>query len=470
MRFFWGIFFPFFDHLYIFQILEYNHFEFLKWFIKNPLKRNLQKKNHLDWTRKAVLVFLISLIFFFATVFYLLQITALQIWVLTFFALVLLFPVFLIMSSIILLPLEIYQKQRIIKTASQKIKRFTNLKIVAITGSYGKTSTKDILYTLLWKNFKVVKTPKSFNNPLSIAQTVTQDVKNNTEVFIVEVGAYKKGDIAETAEWLKPSMGLITAIAPQHLERFGSLENIAEAKFELVKSLDKNGIAFLNKENRQLERLLPQASCKIIFFGSPGSYCFATNIEITISGTSFLLHTPKGHSLITIPLIGKHHVDNFLAAATIAMYLGLTPMELKKRAEKLLPTPHRLEIRNQGSFTIIDNSYNTNPYSSNTALQLLQKYPGSQKIVLTPGLVELGDQRGNENREFAKNMAYVADDVIIVGEYNKKYLLEGLKETSYPNDKVHKSPSRNKAFQLLDKIAKKNAVVLIENDLPDQYG
>ena len=438
--------FPLIDHLYIYQILEYDNLEFLKWFLKNPIKRDLQKKHQLVWTNKAKLLFILS-IFGFIPILSLLS------------------PIFLILSQILIWPLEYYQKQKNLKATSEKLKRLPDLKIVAITGSFGKTSTKDILYTLLWKKFYVVKTPKSFNTPLGIAQTILEDVKLNTQIFICEVGAYKRGEISKIAKLIKPDIGIITAVAAQHLQKFGSLENIAKAKLELIENLKKDGIAILNG------KYLDSHPSNVLtnFYGREKDPYYATNIQSEISGTSFTIHTPQGKTEINIPLIGEHHVQNFLAAAAAAMQLGLTLLEIKERASLLLPTPHRLEIKKQGNITIIDNTYNTNPKSARTSLKLLQQLIASQKIIITPGLIELGKQSSKENQSFAQDAAKIVDDFIIVGESFKKDLLLGLKHTRFSESSIHFVDSPQEGIALLTKIARPNTVVLLENDLPDQY-
>lgn len=473
--------FPVIDHLYIYQNFEYNSLDFLRWFLKNPFKRNLQKKHKIVWTNKAFLIFIVSLFlilldtnltsFYFTNNF-----------LLTFLLIpikLLYTPIFLIIANFLILPLEYFQKQKILNKTSEKLNKLPNLKIVAITGSFGKTSTKDILHTLLFKKYFVVKTPKSFNTPLGISQTILRDIKNNTNIFICEVGAYKKGEIENIAKIIKPDIGIITAIAPQHLEKFGSLENIALAKFELVKNLKNNGIAILNGEYKKLEDLSSQlTNTKTIFYGTEKNQYFATNIKTEINGILFTLHTPKGTENIVIPLIGEHHVQNFLAASVAAINLGLTLSEIKQRAKLLLPTPHRMEIQKIGNITLIDNSYNTNPKSAESSLNLLASFE-SRKIVITPGFVQLGKQSQEANRGFGKNIACVADEVIIVGKNAKKDLLEGIKEVWPDEHYTHFVNSTQEGLILAQQLAKNyiqqvarndtEVVVLLENDLPDQY-
>lgn len=423
-------YFPLFDHLYILQLFEYNFWDFLRWFIKYPFKRNLQKKHKLQLTEKAIFLGLLS---FFWMIFFALIIShflykGFYAFLIPFAWLVLfqitLLPI--LFAVLVVLPSDYYLKKRILLKTRRKLDKLNKLKIIAITGSYGKTSTKDILYTLLWKKFRVVKTPKSFNTPLGVAQTILEDVKENTDILIAEIGAYKKGEIANIAKLLKPQIGIITAIGPQHLDRFGSLENIRKAKFELIESLPPNGKAILGEE-----------------------------IEKSFN--------------IPIPLIGEHHKKNFDIAATAAMQLGLSLKEIRERAKLLLPTPHRMEIKKIGNIILIDNSYNTNPKSAKASLDLLNSFEGFEKVVITPGFVELGKEAAKENREFGKNISRLADKVIIVGENARKDLLKGLRDINYSKENIYFAKSTEEALILVKSLAEKPTVALLENDLSDQY-
>jgi UDP-N-acetylmuramoyl-tripeptide--D-alanyl-D-alanine ligase len=467
---------PLLDHLYIFQNFEYVPSDFLKWFFKNPFKRNLQKKHQLDFTPKAVLLLISSLI---AEV-------ILAIFVgyylfnqpLIYIILILLFqtisPFFLVLSWFLLVPFESYKRGKVIKSAKEKLATFPNLQVVAITGSFAKTSTKDVLYTLLWKNFRVVKTPKSFNTEVAIARTILSDLKPNTEIFLVEMDAYHPGEINKLAKLVNPDIGVITSIAPQHLERFGNMAALAKTQFELSDNLPDDGLLVLNGSNDWVMKLEENYSVNKVFFGEkfPGDTkksFYATKVKQTLEGLLFDMHTPIGTVQINLPLFGEHHIQNFLAASAVAVNLGLSLKTIQQRAKWVLPTPHRLEVKRQGQITIIDNTYNTNPLASKASLEVLKNFPGSQKILITPGLVELGDKSQEENELFIKNSAQVADLIMIVGSNAKKYLINGLKEASYPESQIIFTKSTTEAINMLPQLTRPNAVVLLENDLPDQY-
>src|SRR3989344_2944972 len=443
--------FPFKDHLYVFQLMEYNSGSLLRWFMRNPWRRNIQKKHRLNWTVKARVILFVSLSFLLAEALLVAYLLKNVMYVIPIFIILSqVFPVYLIVAKLLLMPLDTYKKNKIVSSAKKKIDRLENLKVVAITGSF-------------------VKTPTSFNTKLGVSQTILEDIKENTDIFISEVGAYKRGEIAEIVRIIEPKIGIITALGPQHLERFGSLDNIVQAKFELIEGLDSRAMGILNKNYKELVSLANGAKCKMLFYGSSDSDFRASDIKVTLNGTSFLISTPKGTTDMHIPLIGEHHVYNFLAAAAAALELGLSLDEVKDRATKLLPTPHRLEVTKNGKYTLIDNSFNSNLESARSSFRLFASLDAPRKIIITPGLVELGRIAEVVNKDFIAAASKVADEIIIVGQSNKNYLEDGLKEAKFAPKAVHFADSTQKALILANEIAKKGSLVLIENDLPDQY-
>lgn len=465
--------FPLLDYLYIFQLLEYDHSAFLKWFLNNPLKRNVQKKNSLDFTLKIQILATISafLMLFFATFLSLLFFGgSLLILVVIYIFLENISPFFIVLSSIIISPLDFYSKFTITEKAERKINSLNKLKTIAVIGSFAKTSTKNMLYTLLWKDFFVVKTPKSFNTPVSIAKTILSDLKETTEIFIVEMDAYKKGDIKNLCNLAKPDLAIITAIAPQHLERFGNIQNLIDAQFEVTESLGSEGILFLNSSDELTIQNESKFNTKKIFFGGEMNKFRIENLKSINEGISFRLFLDKEKADIFLPLMGEHNAYNFLAAAVAAYNLGLPVKVIEQRASLILPTEHRLEIKKIGNLKVIDNSYNTNPKVVISSLKFLKEIgEGKSKILITPGLIEQGSNSEIENKKFIKNAAAVADEIIIVGESFREFLKSGLEEVKFPKEKTHFVRSTKSALEFAEKIAGENSIVLIENDLPDQY-
>lgn len=495
-----NILIPLIDHIYIFQLLEYQAGDFFRWFLKHPLKRNLQRKQKVVWTLKAQIILCVS--------FLLVVFTALFISIkpLVFFITSLLLmqisPLFILLANLLFKPLEAYQKRKIVSTAIEKRKKLSDLKVIAIVGSYAKTSTKNMLYTLLWKDFRVVKTPKSYNTELSIARSIISDLKSNTEVYICEMDAYHQGEIKKLCQIAQPNLGIITAIGPQHLERFGSMEKLAKTQFELAEYLEGNVILSntegyeqsLNHEDDNLySSALPQSDEKkitknmlilnhqdewsaklakdldqsITYYNN--STNFVSNRKEGEDGQTFTLHLGKEKAEIHLPLKGEHNAINFLAAVVMAHTLGLSIKAIRDRAMLILPTDHRLEIREMGNITILDNTYNANPKAALASLELLNSFKDAKKIIITPGFVELGKDHESAHIEFAKSAAKVVDEFIIVGENAKKPLISGLTQANFSQDHIHPLETTQQALAHLSTFAHGKTVVLLENDLPDQY-
>lgn len=461
---------PLHDLLYIYQNLEYEPVDFLKWSAKNFWRRDLQQKHRLNYTSKAKFIlagsYLLLLICSLSVAGWLVGVWWLfpVIWVF----LELFSAIFILAAQALLTPFEAYRRRKIIAAAKLKQSQLKDLKVVAIVGSFAKTSIKDMLYTILWKDFYVVKTPKSYNTELSIAETMLYTLKPTTQVFLCEMDAYHPGDIRQLAQIARPDLGMITSIAPQHLERFGSMDKLATTQFEIDQALPASGKLFLNATDEWSNQLAATARNELVWFGGEGDVT-VSHLKQTVTGLEFKLHTKKESVEVKLPLFGEHHAQNFAAAAAIALELGMSLKKIAARAAQILPTPHRLEVRQQGNITIIDNTYNSNPSASKAALALLKDYPGDQKILITPGLVELGDKFEEENQRFAENAAQVADQIIIVGQNAKQALIKGLNEANYPQNQRHLVDSTVAGLQKLASISSGNSVVLLENDLPDQY-
>ena len=305
-----------------------------------------------------------------------------------------------------------------------------NLTVIGVTGSYGKTTIKDAISHVLIHKYRMLKTEGNYNTLLGIAKTIIKNLKSEHEVFVCEMAAYQLGDIKAIAKLIKPKIGIITAIGPMHLERFGTEENILKTKMELIESLPGGGTGYLPKE-LELKIKNFNTKSKIEFFSS------------------------KEDLLVKIGSIFKISEEEILG------YLKTAPQ-----------TPHRQEIiRTSANIMIIDDTYNSNPAGFISALEMLKNTPAERKILVTPGIIELGQRQFELNKEAARSAAKIADYVIIVGETNKKPLKEGLKEV-YGNDyvsKVYEAINLNAAKLKLSELAMPNSVILLENDLPDHY-
>lgn len=393
-------------------------------------------------------------------------------------AVVSLTPFFLPLANIVAYPLEAALRRRFIRSAEAKL-RALHPTVIGITGSYGKTSTKDILAELLGTKYQVAKTPRSFNTLLGICRVVNgDDLRPQHEYFVAEVGAYIPGEIARLSRLLRPKIGIITAIGPQHLERFGSLEAVAKAKYELIQALPQDGLAVLNADDercRQLARTtthVPVALYGVRAAPLEDLFLSAQDQSLTKEGVEFTLIRPDTgeRQRCQTRLLGDHSISNILAAATVALHCGLSLAEIAGAVKRLSPVPHRLELkRGAGGVTILDDAYNSNPIGARNALQVLSMFNGGQRILVTPGFVELGPIEQEENRRLGETAAQACDVAILVGIDRTRPIREGLLQGGFPADNIVSVAALHEGIVQLRARAKPGDTVLLLNDLPDIY-
>lgn len=383
-------------------------------------------------------------------------------------------PQNMILANILISPVEKKVNLFYYTQAQNKIKSMESLKTVGITGSFGKTSTKFIVSTILGEKYNVLKTPESFNTPMGISKVINNQLTDEYEVFIAEMGARNIGDIKELASLVSPKIGIITSIGPAHLETFKNLDNIAKTTYELIEELPADGIAIFNYDNEHIKKLADKTFKEKILYGleNHGELdIFATDIEVSESGSTFTLKDKEGNEIrCATKLLGKHNIYNLLAGASVGKALGLTFEEIKRGIEKVEPVPHRLNIINPGTgIIIVDDAFNSNPIGSKAALEVLGQFKEGRKIIVTPGMVELGEREEEANKEFGISIGKVCDFVILVGEKRTKPIYNGLMEMGYNKDNIFVVNSLDEATSRIQNIAKPKDVVLFENDLPDNY-
>ncbi len=326
-----------------------------------------------------------------------------------------------------------------LKRAQRKLSRHVGLIKIGITGSYGKTSVKNILADMLSTKYKVVASPASFNTPMGFARTVNQNLRADTQILIMEMGARRVGEIREMCGLLHPDHGIVTSVGACHLATFGSVENVARTKGELFACLPENGIAVTDGDNAWCRKL---KHCNLILVESAQQPVYRTE------------------------LLGEHQQKNIQLAAALARKLGVSESVIKKVALSLRPTPHRLEkIIAPNGIIILDDSYNANPESTAAALAVLKNY-ATRKVVQTPGLVEQGENTASAHAELCRQIKSVADAVIVVGELNREYFQAGLRDW---HGEVVYAPNREAAKTYYSRLLKSGDVLLILNDIPENY-
>lgn len=381
-------------------------------------------------------------------------------------------PLLVCLAFYITLPFEILNNKRYVKKATMVLDKRTDLIKIGITGSYAKTSVKNILATLLSVKYNVLATPQSFNTPLGISKTVLDSLNDSHQVFIAEMGARYQGDIKELCEMVKPNIGILTGLGNQHLLTFGSEERLIATKGELQDWISlSNGKMFFNGDCEKNKILFDKCECeKTMVYGfDEKSDLYAKNISYDNRGVSFTIVYNKKSYKTHAGLLGKHNISNIMLCASVCLSLGLTMEEIVKGVEMLTASPHRMAlIPSSSSLVIIDDAYNGSVEGSKAALDVLASFEGT-KVVITPGLVELGKEQVESNKEFGRHMAKCADYVIINGTTNYESLFAGLKEGQMPEENILRAGSLKQATTLLAGITKPGDVVLFENDLPDNY-
>ncbi|MBQ0099069.1 MAG: UDP-N-acetylmuramoyl-tripeptide--D-alanyl-D-alanine ligase, partial [Firmicutes bacterium] len=326
-------------------------------------------------------------------------------------------------------PFEYLVRKHYINKAKRKIKN-ANLIKIGITGSYGKTSVKEILKTILLQKYRVLATPRSYNTPMGLAKTLNM-LDSTHDVLIAEMGARCVGDIRELAMMIKPNYGVITGINNQHLETFKTIEHTKNTKYELIENLTENGVAFFSSDNKYTLELYDRCDSEKVKAGLNGENNLVTaeNIKVTTSGTNFdLVFEGKEKINCSTILLGSHSIKNICLASAVAYKMGMAKEEIAEGINRIQSIGHRLElVKNNKNIVIIDDSYNSNEDGISAAMEVLDMFSG-RKIVLTPGLVELGKTENMVNFEYGKLLSKHADKVIVIGKHNATMIVNGLVE------------------------------------------
>lgn len=461
--FFYIISYPFAKN---FQLLGYSIKDYFKKMLALPY--DFGGKNSLVLTRRMVrlaICYFITLAAVTITYFALLN----SFWwillgvVLEIFLLQLIF----IFSALIIAPIEKFIKFCYKKRTISALNRFTGIKI-GITGSFGKTSTKNFLAAMLSKKYKVCSSPKNFNTPMGLSKTVLENLRPEHEVLIMEMGARKSGDIAEMMNMLHPDYGIITAIGEQHLETFGSLENIVATKGEMCAHMHKDGTVIFDGYNEHSLSLYKKFAGTKYRTGNEGGLCFVNSIKCSSLGSFLKFNLDGRECKVRTKILGSELINDICLAALTAYILGVEIEDILSTIKSLSPAPHRLELIQNEFCSIIDDSYNSNLSGALQACETLALFKG-KKIVVTPGLVEQGVKQYEFNFKLGKIIGAASDELIIMNEVNKIALTKGALAAGLNKEHIHYAQSRTQQKDLLKKLQQKGSVILFENDLPDNF-
>ena len=367
-------------------------------------------------------------------------------------------PVIFRIANFIMGIFENARNRNFVKRMGQVLNE-TNIIRVGVVGSYGKTSVKNILKTLLSEKYSVVETPESYNTPIGVAKTVKSPEFSGKEIFIAEMGARKAGDIKELCQMVKPDYAVFTGICSQHIETFGSLENVWTEKSEILKCGAKKIVCGESLK----ERISSVENATVAELAS------VKNIRLGATETEFTLCVNGEDIAVKTALLGMAAVENILLAVTLCEQLGLTVKELKAGLKKVQPIPHRLQLLENAGVYILDDGYNCNPHGAKESVAALARFTG-RKCLVTPGIVEGGMLEEELNAELGEEIAKAnLDKVILVGDTLVGAVKSGYEAAGGDMEKLIVCTTLGGAQKLLEEWLIKGDCVLFLNDLPDVY-
>lgn len=383
-------------------------------------------------------------------------------------------------------PVEGMINQHYINDAKKKLRSVPDLTVIGVTGSYGKTSVKYYLDTLLKEHFEVLITPESYNTPMGVVKTIRSSLKPSHQIFICEMGARHVGDIKEICDIVHPEHGIITSVGPQHLETFFNMDNIVNTKFELADALPEVGLLFLNGDNEYIRNHSGKYKNKIFYTtgewakarelesqieeGEVPQYYQTGDVKLSRTGTEFTVTAPDGEKeTFQMRLLGEHNVINVAGAVAVANTLGIPLKQLKVPVRRIQPVAHRMQLLERGNYTIIDDAFNSNPVGSRAAVETLKQFEGV-RILITPGMVELGEKEEEYNYKFGTYAADCCDYIFLVGEKHTAPIHKGVLESGFSQERCRVFEKLEDALSFAYSIkAEGHKFILLENDLPDNY-
>ncbi len=414
------------------QLLD--NFNFLKW--KNFFKPRLTIRGVLTLVFIFLIfyqLFFIFLIFFYAFFKSYPQSLFLSLF-LSFVSLLWLVPVFtmvgILFSGMIFFPLKL----ALIHLAKRKIGRMKDLQVIGITGSFGKTTTKEVIAQVLSSKYKVLKTPLNCNTLLGIANLILKKLSPDYEIFVVEMGAYRKGEIKAICDLVKPKVGILTGINQQHLELFGSFENIKKAKYELIEALPKKGLALFNANNKHTQILAKKTKKNKKLYGQ---------LKVNFA-------------------VGKQPdwvKEVFQAAYLAADYFGIAKSKVGKEFKKLESLGPKI-LKGRKGVGVIDDSYNSNPDGFKSALNLLSKVKFERKILITPGIQELGNDSAKIHQELGRQAAQICERIIFTKKDFYKPFLKGVQSVKPDFKMIMVQDLKGIKSQLRKEINNKTCILL----------
>lgn len=441
---------------------------FLLYLYINILSRNIILKKPLVCTKRVKRLLITNCLLLITAIFIVLELSInYSMWyIFGIFLICIINPIIVEIANIINFPIEKLIQKYYIHLAIQKLKRFKNLKVIAITGSYGKTSTKKYLCEMLKTKYSVLCTPNSFNTPMGITRTILEHLKPYHQILILEMGADKNNDILKLCKIVKPDISIITAVGNQHLKTFKTMENIINTKYQLVENTRSSGFFVTNLQNDICKKYYLNSPISAFGVGEENCYCKIVNIEQKEDMLQFKVLLGENEEVFTTKLLGKYNISNILLGVVVALKLNVDINNIKKVVGSLSPPEHRLQLKSlaNGAY-IIDDSFNSNPLGAKEAIQVLNGFD-KKKFVITCGMVELGDEQYKENYNYGVELVGI-DEVVIVNNQNYDAIADGI--ISCGGVKPILFNSFGEAYKYIYSKLDNHSVLLIENDLSDCY-
>ncbi len=381
-------------------------------------------------------------------------------------------PLWVLTTALLMKPVEASVQERFKKQARRVLQSRPGLTVIGITGSYGKTSVKFIIAEILKQRYNVLATPGSYNTPMGICLVVNEKLRPEHQVLVLEMGMRYPGDIRELCEIARPDISVITTVGVAHLETMGSVERIAREKSSLLEHMKPGGPAILNMDNPHVAAMAEKVSGRVWRVSVEGKLADITaqDIRYDASGASFTVHDDAGQSCVfRTKLLGAHNILNILLGIAVGREMGLRLRQMAAAVARVEPVEHRLQLRREGPVTIIDDAFNSNPVGARNAVEILGSFREGRRIIVTPGMVELGERQWEENRTLGEHIARHADLALLIGEKQTQPIQEGLRAQGFSEDKLRVFASLFDAQDFLKSNLRPGDTVLYENDLPDQY-
>lgn len=446
---------------------------------------SIDSKNDLKFTNRAKRLFITNLIINMSiivfTIFNLVNIkhtqrfciyAILNVIVFVFwFLLYLMQPAMMWISNVSISCLEDRINNKFYSDAKEKIANRKNLKVVGVTGSFGKTITKVTIGEILGGKYKVLNTPESYNTPMGLSKVINDSLTDEHDIFVAELGARKMGDLEIVSQLVQPDIAVITSIGPSHMETFKNIDNIIKTNYELIDNLSLDGVAILNYDNEHIKKLADKTFKEKILYGIENTEeldIYAEDLKVSEYGSEFTIKDKFGNETICkTKLVGRHNIHNILAGAATARALGISWDEIQENIYNIEPFPGTINIsKSKNGYIEVDNTHNTNPIGAKMAIEVVSSFKEGKKVVVTPGFLGLGSITDTTNEELACTMGKVFDNIILIGKNRTEVIYEFLLSNSYCKENIVVVENLVEALKKLTEISNDGDVVLFENSPP----